>query len=154
MDERETPANHLQMKSIFPPSAFNVDFDTAGKRTKASYAGPIAVLVGPGAVSAGDFSAFWARFLPRVRTFGKSTSMAMGFPTQPLLGTELDLGPDWTETRVAETNTYAVGAPHDFLIHSEFPVDEPVWLRPDDVAAGRDTVVEAAVRWLRQQLGQ
>jgi hypothetical protein len=45
---------------------------------------------------------------------------------------------------VAETNNYAVGAPKDYLTHAEFPVDERVWLRPDDVAAGQDTVVEAA----------
>lgn len=154
MDERKTPANHFDMKSIFPPSVFNLDFEDwfHAKRSKTSYAGPIALLVGPGAVSAGDYSALWSTFLPRVRTFGKPTSMAVGFPTQPFLGTELDLGPDW-EATVAETNTWLVGAPRDFLIHSEFPVDEPVWLRPDDVANGRDTVVDAAVKWLNQQLG-
>ena len=76
-----------------------------------------------------------------------------GVPTQPALGTNLDLGPDWF-ARVAETNTYTVGAPMDYLIHTEFPVDEPVWLRPDDVAAGSDTVVTAALAWLNQQLGR
>jgi hypothetical protein len=40
---------------------------------------------------------------------------------------------------VAETNSYAVGAPKDYLTHAEFPVDERVWLRPHDVAAGQDT---------------
>jgi hypothetical protein len=76
--------------------------------------------------------------------------MALGLPTQAALGTELDLGPTWLAA-VAETNTWAVGAPHDFLIHTEFPVDELVWLRPDDVAAGKDTVVDAALRWLQRQ---
>jgi hypothetical protein len=28
-----------------------------------------------------------------------------------------------------------------------------VWLRPEDVAVGTDTVVEAALAWLRAQLG-
>ena len=38
------------------------------------------------------------------------------------------------------------------LIHTDLPVDERVWLRPADVAAGKDTVVDAALRWLRQEL--
>jgi hypothetical protein len=78
--------------------------------------------------------------------------MAVGHPTQPGLGRSLDLGPDWF-ARIAETNTYRVGAPKDFLIHTEFPVNYPVWLRADDVAAGTDTVVEAALTWLRPQTG-
>ena len=36
----------------------------------------------------------------------------------------------------------------EFLTHDPFPVDHPVWLTPEDVAAGRDTVVEAAVQWI------
>jgi len=156
MDERLNVWNHLAMKSRFPPSEFILDFDNQDKpgiRIKNSYNGPIALLVGPGAVSAGDLGAVWATSLPRARTFGKSTSMALGLPTQPALGTKLDLGPDWF-ARVAETNTYSVGAPQDFLIHTEYPVDEQVWLTPEDVAAGKDTVVVAALRWLHQQIGQ
>jgi len=41
-----------------------------------------------------------------------------------------------------------VTSPEEFLTHDPFPVDEEVWLTPDDVAAGRDTVVEAALRWI------
>jgi hypothetical protein len=36
----------------------------------------------------------------------------------------------------------------DFLTHDPLAVDYPVWLTPDDVAAGRDSVVEAAVQWI------
>jgi hypothetical protein len=154
MDVRLKPDDHLQMKSFITPSVFKLDFDEwsrNGVRVKTAFDGPVAVLVGPGAVSAGDFGAYWAAALPLARTFGKPTSMAVGLPTQPALGTSLDFGPDWL-ARIAETNSYAVGAPRDFLIHTEFPVDEPVWLQSDDVAAGRDTVVRAALRWLRQQI--
>ena len=156
MDLRKDPADHFAMMSLAPIAQFKLDFSNwqhDRSRIKAGYEGPVAVLVGPGAVSAGDFAALWARNLPRVRTFGKSTSMAVGLPTQPALGTELDLGPDWDHSRVAETNSYLAGAPKDFLIHTEFPVDEHVWLQPDDVAAGTDTVVEAALAWLHDQLG-
>lgn len=154
MDERMRADEHFKMKSISPPSQFKLDFDNwdSRKRVKASFEGPVAILVGPGAVSAGDFGSYWAASLPIVRAFGKSTSMAVGLPTQPALGTELDLGPDWL-ARVAETNTYRVGAPKNFLIHTEYPVDELVWLTPDDVAAGKDTVVEAALVWLQKQVG-
>jgi hypothetical protein len=54
------------------------------------------------------------------------------------------------EKPIAETNTYLVGAPRQYLIHTDLPVDERVWLLPGDVSAGRDTVVEAALRWLTQ----
>jgi len=154
-DTRLSPINHFRMKNLIPPSVFTLDFDNwsaFGVRVKASYAGPIAILVGPGAISAGDFGAFWATNLPRARTFGKSTSMALGLPSQPFLDSTLDLGPGWF-ARVAETNTYSVGSPQDFLIHTEYPVDEPVWLTPDDVAAGTDTVVRTALAWLHQQIG-
>ena len=157
MDVRKNPADHFAMISLAPVAQFKLDFinlHDSHARVKAAYAGPVAVLVGPGAVSAGDFAALWATSLPRVRTFGKSTSMALGLPTQPVLGTELDLGPDWEQERIDETNSYLVGAPKDFLIHTEFPVDERVWMVPADIAVGKDTVVEAALQWLHHQLGQ
>ena len=34
------------------------------------------------------------------------------------------------------------------MTHREFQVDEPVWLLPDDVAHGDDTVVKAAIDWI------
>ena len=71
-----------------------------------AYDGPVAVLVGPGAVSAGHLSVIWAGYLPCVRTFGKSTSVAPGLPTQSVLEAGLDFGPDWFAS-VAETNSYA-----------------------------------------------
>jgi hypothetical protein len=143
---------HLGTPNVFLiPDFWRVDFDLAGQRDKASFDGPIAMLVGPGAVSAADFGAFMAAEHPRLRSFGKTTGMAIGLPTQPSLRNELFLHPDW-DARIAVTNTYKVGQPHDYLIHTDFPVDERVWLRPADVAAGKDTVVEAALRWLRTEL--
>ena len=34
-------------------------------------------------------------------------------------------------------------------MHTNLPVDCPVWLRPEDVVAGRDTVVEEAIAWIQ-----
>jgi hypothetical protein len=157
MDERKKPTDHFSMRNLAGAGEFKLDFtvsDGGPSRVKAFFDGPVAVLVGPGAVSAGDFASLWATHLPWVRTFGKSTAMAVGLPTQPALGTSLDLGPDWWFATVSETNSHLVGAPKDFLIHTEFPVDETVWLRPADVAMGRDTVVDAARAWLEAELGE
>lgn len=148
-DERNSLTDHFKMKKRLVPAEFKVDFDDQ-TRVKLSYNGPIALLVGPGAVSSGDMGSYFLSINDRVRTFGKSTASAFNLPTQPALGTSLDLGPDWS-ARIAEANMYAVGFPHDYFTHSEFPVDERVWLRPEDVEVGKDTVVEAAVRWINQQ---
>jgi len=156
LDQRLKPYDHFLMTTQITPDFFKLDFLHFGNRDipiKLSYAGPVAVLVGPGAVSSGDFGSELLRSLPIARTFGKSTSMALGLPTQPALGTHIDLGPDW-DARVSESNSYAIGRPNDYLIHTEFPVDELVWLTPADVAVGRDTVVTAAMKWLAAQIGQ
>jgi C-terminal processing protease CtpA/Prc len=110
-----------------------------------SYDKPIAVLTGPGAVSAGDQVALRMTFHPRARTFGKSTNTSFNAPCR------LDVGdPDWS-MQYACADAYRIDAPHNYLTHDEFVVDEPVWLRPEDVAAGRDTVVDAAIRWIGSQ---
>jgi hypothetical protein len=151
VDERKDITDHFKMKKLSGPDEFNMDFDGGtNARIKLSYSGPIALLVGPGAGSTGDMSSYWMSLLPNVRTFGKSTASAFNYPTQPFLGTELNLGPDWF-ARIAEANFYAVGSPHNYLTHTEFPVDEPVWLKPEDVKVGKDTVVEAALSWINQQ---
>jgi Periplasmic protease len=149
-DIRRDPGDHFRMKTLDQPSLYKLDFDPrSGTRIKTSYDGPIALLVGPGALSAGDFSAFWTTEYNPVRVFGKPTSAAFNLPTQPGLGsgTEIPLHPSWF-ARVAEANAYAVGSPNTYLSHQEFPINEPVWLTSADVAVGRDTVVEAALRWL------
>ena len=151
MDERMRATDHFKMKQAVTPAEFKVDFTGLFIRDKGSFDGPIAVLTGPGALSAGDFSTIWAAFHPNARIFGKTTAMAAGLPTQPALGTELFLHPEWSAT-VAETNTYLVGAPHQYLIHTDLQVHDRVWLNPEDVANGRDTVVNAALTWLTSQI--
>jgi C-terminal processing protease CtpA/Prc len=63
-----------------PPSVYVIHGTAA-----ADYDRPIAVLVGPGAVSSGDQVAHLFKFHPRARFFGKSTSTAFNAPgTVPL----------------------------------------------------------------------
>ena len=149
-DRRQKPFDHLAMMSFILPNYWRTDFRSWAVRDKASWDGPIAVLVGPGAISAGDFAALLLTDHPRARTFGKTTAMGVGLPTQAVLGNDLIVHPDW-RARVAISNTYFVGQPREYLIHTDFPVDERVWLTPDDVASGRDTVVHAALDWLRHE---
>jgi len=112
------------------------------------YGHRIAVLTGPGAVSSGDQVALRMTFHPMVRTFGKSTATAFNGPDSIALDT---LSSDWT-ARYAVADAYRLTAPGDYLTHDEFLVDHPVWLMPNDVAAGRDTVVEAAIDWIETTL--
>jgi hypothetical protein len=151
MDERMRTTDHFKMKKYATPAEFKADFNGLGIRDKGSFSGPIAILTGPGALSAGDYATIWASFHPQARIFGKTTAMAAGLPTQPALGTELFLHPEWSAT-IAETNTYLVGAPKDYLIHTDLPVHERVWLTPGDVANGQDTVVNTALAWLLSQI--
>jgi hypothetical protein len=106
------------------------------------FAGKIAVLVGPYAVSSGDQVANLLRYHPRTRTFGKPTAGAFNAPsstTMPL--------PGWIAP-VATADAFNVSVPGEYLTHDEFPVDEPVWFTPASVARGYDDVVVAALRWI------
>ena len=105
------------------------------------YDRPIAVLVGPGAVSSGDQVALRLAFHPKTRFFGKSTNTAFNAAA---------LAHDDAEFRAtfAYADAFLLANPGEYLTHDPLPVDHPVWLTPSDVAAGIDTVVEAAIAWI------
>ncbi len=107
-----------------------------------SYDKPIAVLVGPGSVSSGDQVALRMKFHPMARFFGKSTNTA--FNAAALLYSDTEF-----QATYAVADAYLLSDPGEYLTHDPLPVDQTVWLEPDDVAAEIDTVVEAAVRWIR-----
>jgi len=106
-----------------------------------AYAKPIAVLVGPGSVSSGDQVALRLKFHPTTRFFGKSTNTA--FNAAALLFSD-----DEFRATFAFADAYLLSNPGEYLTHDPLEVDDAVWLTPDDVAAGRDTVVDAAIRWI------
>lgn len=138
---RADPNNHLTMFVCAAPSFYNINGNPSTYYDK-----PIAVLTGPGAVSSGDQVALRMKFHPRARVFGKSTTAAFNAPTI------LDLGnSDWT-SRYADADAFLVSNPGHYLTHDEFIVDEEVWLTPDDVAQGYDTVVKAAIAWMDSQI--
>jgi C-terminal processing protease CtpA/Prc len=144
-DMRADPADHFAMEhNPAPPIFYAIDGGPISGRDPAYYERPIAVLTGPGAVSSGDQVALRMTFHPNVRTFGKSTATAFNSPIY------LDVHPDWSMA-VAAADAYRLDEPGNYLTHDQFVVDEPVWLTPSDVAEGRDTVVEAALRWIAEQ---
>jgi hypothetical protein len=138
--ERSDPENHHAMRVVEPAGDFTVPGNGVG------YDKPIAVLVGPGAVSSGDQVAYRMTFHPRVKTFGQSTNAAFNGPTG------LSVFPGWyalyayAEACLASDTTY-------FLTHREFPAAVPVWHTRDAVANGKDAVVEAAIAWIDSTAG-
>jgi Peptidase family S41 len=160
--ERADPTDHFKLRPYvgqdaevcgiprtgFPPTLYIIDMCDRFHDPR-SYDRPIAVLTGPNTVSAGDQVALRMTLHPRARTFGKPTNGAFSF-ISALDNSRIDLGPGWS-ARYAAANSYLIADPHDYLTHREFPVDEPVWLQPDDVAQGKDTVVDAALQWINSQ---
>jgi hypothetical protein len=134
---RSDPNDHFAMIQSGSISPYIIPGDSSTYYDK-----PIAVLVGPGAVSSGDQVALRMKFHPMARFFGKSTTAAFNGPT------ELNLyNPDWY-SRYASADAFLVSAPNNYLTHDEFTVDKEVWLKPEDVANGFDTVVEEAIAWI------
>jgi hypothetical protein len=107
------------------------------------YDRPIAVLTGPGAVSNGDWESLRTRFHPMVRTFGLPSNGA--FTSSDSVGVD----PHWWVT-VATGSGYLIDG-HQYLAHTGVQPDTEVWLTQEDVAEGRDTVVETALRWIASQ---
>jgi len=134
---RCNPDDHLAMCRLGITSNYDINGDPSS-----GYDHPIAVLTGPGAVSSGDQVALRVALHPQARVFGKSTNTAFNSPA------EIEFGSDDWSGRFAEADAFLVSSPDEYLTHDPFLVDEEVWLTPDDVAAGRDTVVEAALRWI------
>ena len=143
--ERDNSSNRLGMKlsSTGPPLVYVINGDPS-----TFFEGPIAVLMGPGALSSGDQVALRMTFHPGVRTFGKSTATAFNAPRGETYGQDLNE----LSVRYAHSDAYLVPDETNYLTHDEFFPDVPVWLEPADVAEGIDTVVEAALDWIESTI--
>jgi hypothetical protein len=114
------------------------------------YDKPIAVLVGPGAVSSGDQIALAMMHHPMAKAFGKPTNGAFNSPTPGTI-------PYSFYFNYAEYDAYLASIPGiTCLTHTEFPGGpeyshmpyEEVWLTQQGVIDGSDDVVEAAIAWI------
>ena len=141
--QRLTGHRHDLMRPAGTAAFYAIDAPGFGYDPR-SYDGPVAVLTGPGALSSGDQVALRMTYHPRARLFGKSTAAAFNAPNA------VNLHDDWY-SRIATADAYRLESPLDYLTHDELVVDEAVWLTPADAAAGRDTVVESALRWITGQ---
>lgn len=105
------------------------------------YDKPIAILIGPGSISAGELEARRMAFHPRAKVFGLP---APGGNT----GSDfLQLGqPDWLISRANSTQYFADS--HEYLSHVGMQPNERIWFDRDDVATGVDTIIEAAIDWI------
>ena len=108
------------------------------------YDRPIAVLTGPKSISMGDIFPYVLAHHPRARRFGRPTNGAFGSWTELWSGADPYVG----DFDAWFTNAIFADANETWLHRSVQTPDEEVWLTRDDVAAGRDTVVEAALAWI------
>ncbi|MCI0695083.1 S41 family peptidase [candidate division KSB1 bacterium] len=132
---RSDPYDHFKMETMIPNIHFPADPSTFFDK-------PIAVLTGPGGISATDVNAFWMKAHPRARLFGKTTASGFCSPSDLILANG-----EWNVS-FAWLNAFIWDSPNQFLTHAELDIDEPVWFTPDDVYQGRDTVVETAIKWI------
>lgn len=139
--ERDDPHNRYSMSNTGSPSGYAItDIDPA------FFNKPIAILTGPEAASAGDLIPVLFKHDSYVRTFGRSTAGAFGAYhaitlSQPYYASRQD------------ANFFQASNPNYYLTHTEFPVDQPTWLKQDSVCMGIDNVVSEAINWITQTTG-
>jgi hypothetical protein len=75
------------------------------------------------------------------RFFGKSSNASIGY-SQDVTG----WAGWWLHHSI--TDLYHISQPGVYLNRKEFPIDEPVWFTPDEVARGQDDVVNRARVWI------
>lgn len=117
-----------------------------------SYQRPIAVLIGPGAMSLGDQVSVALSYHPMAKLFGKPTASLLSFSGYPGYFNTVD---GWF-IQGGKPALVLTSNPSDPLHDNIFPIDpifswvdyEDVWLTPEMVAQGKDDVVEAALAWI------
>ena len=140
-DRRVRGEDHFAMQPdpLRPASALVIQGDR-----NTYYDKPIAILIGPGSISAGELEARRLSFHPRARIFGKA---AAGGNT----GSDfIDLGNNDWSAMLATGPQYLVST-HEYLSHQGLEPHERVWFDREDVAHGIDTVVQAALAWIAKQ---
>ncbi len=105
------------------------------------YDRPIAILLGPNCVSMGDLIAHRFRYHPMVKYFGASPDASLGdnIVIHNFSGWKL---------HYSISDMFHKSEPGNYLNRKEFPIDFPVWFNKDNVAMGRDDVVEKALGWI------
>lgn len=110
------------------------------------FSGRLAILTGPAAVSAGDCTAWMLSRVPGARRFGLRTDGTCSSPAGFL---PLDAGP-YEPAFVFRLPLWTARDPADQvgLSGAKLEPEQRVWLTREDLAAGVDTVLEAAEAWI------
>ena len=135
--KRNDPLDHYSM-SVSRTYGFYPDTNTF-------FNGPIAILSSPFSISASDFLIKRLRSYSNVKVFGQTSSSA--FASQKRLTMNEFV------INYAYLNGWSEEDPTDYLTHVEVPVDFEVSFTPDDVRRGDDTIVKAALEWIRDVTG-
>ena len=96
--------------------------------------------MGPTCISTGDRNAYRLKYLYNVRTFGK--------PTWGTPGWDIDFSTSSWYMRHSTGDAFHTSNPGYYLQRREFPIDFPVWHNANDVAQGKDAVVEKVLDWM------
>jgi len=136
--KRNDPTNHFTMDAsyISPASYGTYDPDPAFFNKK------IALLVGPGAVSAGDMMQVLFAHHPNLKSFGKPTAGAFGGLNSMAM--------PYTGYIASRQNGDFYKAEDDtrYLSHHNFPVDSIVWFERDKVCNNQDNILSTAIEWI------
>ena len=138
--------DHFRMCEWIIPGGPDAGTNTITMSAQAStyFDRPIAVLTGPGCISAGDLFAYKIKHHPMARSFGKPTGGAFAAGMNPV---ELSGRPDWW-IAYSRSTEYPATDSGNWLTHTGVEVDEDIWFDPDSVAKGVDNVVSRAVEWI------
>jgi hypothetical protein len=140
------PTSYLRTAYRYLPSdcmSFNLSTAPTPFTPSMLYQRPIAVLIGPGCFSVGDYNALRVRFHPMARVFGKPTNGAF------VAGTSSS-GSLFTSWRYSFPTSmiYSTVPGEGYLMHRGLRPDEEIWLTRDGVAKGKDDVVKRALAWM------
>ncbi len=105
------------------------------------YAKPIAILIGPGSISAGELEARRMSFHSLARIFGLPAGGGNTGSDFISIGDS-----NWFVSRANSAQYLASN--REYITRTALQPDERVWFERDDVAQGVDTVIKAAMDWI------
>jgi hypothetical protein len=140
--DRDDPANRYSMNPMAaPPTSYGTtDTDPNFFDKK------IALLVGPGAISAGDVMQILYTHHPLLKIIGKPTAGAFGaIVSVPMPYSNYSASRQTGDFYRAEDNTF-------YLSHRNFPIDSFVWFDRASVCSGEDNILTTAIKWIKPEL--
>jgi len=137
-DRSSTTDRYTMDPSLAPPYVYGTTDDDPNFFNK-----KIALLVGPGAVSAGDMMQILYTHHPNLKIIGKPTAGAFGayqsvtMPYSNYVGSRQN-----GDFYRAEDNTL-------YLSHRNFPIDSFVWFDRTKVCNNEDNILTTAIQWIQ-----